>query len=137
MRLLAVDLGKKRIGIAVGESHPEVISPRPALAATGVLKQDAQSVDKIARREEVNVIVVGLPLEDGEEGRMAIVCRKFGELLVEHGWLVQYEDESLSSVQAIANMADLDMKASLRKKRRDGEAAAIILERFLHGEKTS
>ena len=135
MRLLAVDLGKKRIGIAVGESEPEVISTRPALAATGTLVQDAAAVNKLAKREEVNAIVVGLPLEDGEEGRMALVCRKFGDILATLGWTVKYADEALTSVQANANMAQVDMKASLRKKRRDGEAAALILERYLNGEK--
>lgn len=137
MRLLAVDLGKKRIGIAVGESQPQVISTRPALTACGVLKLDAESVNKIAKREEVDHIVVGLPLEEGEEGRMASVCRKFGEILTQLGWSVKYADETLTSVQANANMAQLDMKASLRKKLRDGEAAALILERFLYGETTA
>lgn len=134
MRLLAVDLGTKRIGIAVGETDPRVVSPRPSLAAQGTLKRDAAQVSALASREETKNVVLGLPLEDGEETRMARVCRQFGALLQAEGLTVHFVDETLSSVEAEAAMLEADIKASVRRKLRDGEAACRILERYLNGE---
>lgn len=130
MRVLAVDLGRLRIGIAVGETEFRIATPRPHLAATGTLKKDAEAISVLAKGEEVERIVVGQPLNEEDE-RMARVCGQLADLIRELGWDVDLVDESFSSVQADANMADL--KGSQRRKRRDGEAAAIILDRYFNG----
>ena len=130
MRVLAVDLGRLRIGIAVGETEFRVATPRPNLTATGTLKRDAEAISVLAKKEEVERIVVGHPLNEEDE-RMARVCSQFADLMREHGWHVELVDESFTSVQADENLADL--KGSQRRKRRDGEAAAVILERYFNG----
>ena len=132
MRMLGVDLGKKRIGIAVGESEPGVVSPRPFLTSRGSLQLDAEQVADRAKREEVDVVVIGLPLEpDGQEGKMASIMRKFGECVSRLGYQVRFADETLTSVQATATLAAADLTIDEARKRKDGEAACLILERFL------
>ncbi len=133
MRLLGVDLGKARIGVAVAEAEFGVISSRPALAAVGALAKDADTVAAAAKREMVDRIVLGVP--EHEDGRMAKVCRTFADLLIERGWAVDLVDETLSSSQADDRMFEAGLKASQRRKRLDGEAAGMILERYLSGGK--
>ena len=133
MRLMGVDFGFKRIGIAVGESSPAVASPRPALTASGTLKRDAEAISALAKREGAELIVVGLPLEgDGSVGKMARICTTVAEHLRELGHQVETVDETLTSVQAEQGLHDMGLKASLRRKARDGEAACLILERYMH-----
>ncbi|HEY0868309.1 MAG TPA: Holliday junction resolvase RuvX [Fimbriimonas sp.] len=134
MRVLGIDFGFKRIGVAVGETGAGVASARPPLEAAGALKRDAERISLLARREEADAIVVGLPLEKGVEGRMARICRTLGEHLASLGERVEFVDESLSSVEAEATLRGDDLKASQRRKLRDGEAARLILERYMHEE---
>jgi putative Holliday junction resolvase len=135
MRVLGVDLGKARIGLAVGESEAGIASPRAALSAIGTLEKDAQAVAAFARRERAEAIVVGVP--ESEDGRMAAVCRRFGTLLRSMGFVVYEVDESLTSVEAESAMAEAGLKASERRKKRDGEAACRILLRWMEGDGAS
>lgn len=130
MRVVGIDLGKARIGVAVAETEPFVVSPRPALAATGTLARDADAVSVLARREEAGTVVVGLPLEDGVEGRMARVMRLFGGLLTERGLVVAYADETLTSVAAQSSLSEAGLKGSQVRRAKDSEAACLILERW-------
>jgi putative Holliday junction resolvase len=138
MRLLGVDFGFKRIGIAIAESEPMIITARAPIEASGTLKKDAARLIEIAKREEVDRVVVGLPLEDGEEGRMARICRTLAGHIAEGGIPVDLEDESMTSVEAEATLRSIpsgdgagSLKASERRKLKDGEAARLILERYL------
>jgi putative holliday junction resolvase len=133
MRVLAVDYGFKRIGIAVADMEIGLPSPRSALAAKGSLERDAKAIAELARAEEATLVVVGLPVElSGEEGRMARICKTLGDAISRHGFEVRFTDETLSSVAAETVLRDAGLKAALRKKLRDGEAASQILERFLN-----
>lgn len=131
MRLLGVDFGFSRIGIAVGESEPRVVSPRPSFAAAGALKRDAVAIGELAKREEAQAIILGLPLKDGEEERMARICRMLAGHLEDLGFTVHLVDETLSSVEAENVLFEAGLKASQRRKARDGEAACRIIERYL------
>lgn len=137
MRLLGVDFGFKRIGLAVGESSPQVVAPRPTLTASGALKRDAEAIDRVARTEAVERIVVGAPLEDGEPGRMARICETLAGHLRGLGWTVETVDETLTSVSAEEALRDQGHRASVRRRMRDGEAACQILERYLHERPTT
>ncbi len=133
MRLLGVDFGFKRIGLAVGETDYGVVTPRPVLAASGALKTDAEAIARLAKVESVGAVVVGLPIEPcGEEGRMARICRTVAGHLEGHGFAVHLVDERMSSASADSILRDEGLKASQRRKRIDGEAAALILERFMN-----
>lgn len=132
MRILGVDFGFKRIGLAVAESEFGVITPKTALEATGTLKRDAENLAQIASKEEVDRVVLGLPVEeDGNLGKMARVCETVAAHLRTYGLTVELVDERYSSVEAETALRQEDLKASQRRKLRDGEAARILLERYL------
>jgi putative Holliday junction resolvase len=135
MRLLGVDFGFKRIGLAIAETEVGIVTPRAPLTASGTLKRDAEAIAIFAKREEVDAVVLGLPVEEsGEEGRMARICRTLAEHIVGNGMKVHLVDESMTSVQAERSLMDEGLKASQRRKLKDGEAAALILERYLDGK---
>ena len=134
MRALAVDFGGRRIGVAVGESRPGVASARPNIEASGTLAKDAEAIAQLARKEEAEVVVVGLPLDAEGETKMSRVCRMLGACIEERGLTVRYIDESFTSAEAERDMHDAGLKGSERRKRSDGEAACRILERFFEQE---
>jgi putative Holliday junction resolvase len=134
MRLLGVDFGFKRIGLAVAETEPFVATPRTPLPASGKLAEDARLLAEIARKEEAISIVLGLPLEEtGVEGKMAKIVKQLADRLRDEGLTVALVDERYSSVRADRAMRDANLKGSDRRKRKDGEAACLILEDFVHG----
>lgn len=133
MRVMAIDFGGKRIGVAVGEVEFGVITPRPALTATGTLKGDAAMIAKAARTEEVQRILIGVPVHE-EDQRMERICRTLGMHIEADGWAVDYVNEAFTSEEAESHLRNFDLKASERRKHRDGEAARLILERWLHEE---
>jgi putative Holliday junction resolvase len=101
MRLLGVDFGFKRIGLAVADTGVALPSPRNAIAASGKLKTDAATLSAILNNEHAEAVVLGLPVEpSGEEGRMARICRQLAGHLEERGHRVFFVDETLSSVEA-------------------------------------
>jgi len=133
-----VDFGFKRIGLAIAEAEHGVVTPRPFLEATGKLVTDAERLVEIGRAEDVDRIVLGLPLDDGEEGRMARICRILAGHIRDGGFAVDLVDETLTSVEAdarILDSAERRLKASQRRKLKDGEAARLILERYLAEER--
>lgn len=132
MRLLGIDFGFKRIGVAVVDSDIRLPNPRPTLTACGKLKGDAATIFAVAKKEQATGIVLGLPLEpEGTEGRMARIARQLAGHLEALGMTVHLVDERLSSVEAERNLCVDDMTARQRDKRRDAEAACLILERYL------
>lgn len=136
MRLLAVDWGTKRIGVAVGEEEHGIVRPLLPLTPTGALKRDAAMLAQVARKEEAQAIVLGLPLEPGGiEGRMAKIARTLAAEIEQAGVPVELVDETLTSVEAETELWSEGVKAARRRKLKDGEAARLILERYLHGKK--
>ncbi|MBS1716948.1 MAG: Holliday junction resolvase RuvX [Armatimonadetes bacterium] len=131
MRALGVDLGTTRIGIAVGEKEFGIVTPRPALKALGKLSLDAETIAAKARDEGVDLVVLGHPLQpDGSPSRLSGVCEKLADLIREKGVTVELQDEAFTSVEAEQQLNRLDLKGSDKRKARDGEAAAKILERY-------
>ena len=105
MRLLGVDFGFKRIGIAVAVTDPCIVTARPTIEASGALKTDAASLAEMARKEEVDQIVLGLPIEEsGDEGKMARICRLLAGHLTDMGCKVALVDERMTSVEAEARI---------------------------------
>ena len=131
MRVLGIDLGLRRIGVATGESAPRATSLRPAITASGTLKRDAESIAAVARREQADALVVGVPLGDeGEDEKVARAALKLADTLKAMGWTVHTANEAMTSVEAEANLRREGGTASVRRKLRDGEAARLIIERF-------
>ena len=136
MRYLAVDHGEKRTGLAICDKAETMASPLKVL--TGQAELVSQIV-KIARQENIEAIVVGLPLNmDSTEGPRAKSVRNFGAELENAAQIpVIYHDERLSSFDAEKKFAGLDITRKKKKKRLDAVAAASILEAYLehkHGD---
>ncbi|MEZ5163638.1 MAG: Holliday junction resolvase RuvX [Fimbriimonadaceae bacterium] len=112
MRWLGVDLGKVRIGVAVADDTTQLVRALPQITAKGALAKDAEQVIEVAKSEDAEGIVLGLPLDAGEETPMSKVVRRFGAILSEFGWQVDYVDESLTSFEADSQMFESGIKAS-------------------------
>lgn len=131
MRVLGVDFGSKRIGLAVGESEFGIVTPRNALTPTGTLAKDAKGIADFARGELADIVVVGVPYNE-EDQRMERICLRLAEEIGKLGFSVRTVDESMTSVGAESVMSDL--KVAQVRKRKDGEAACRIVERYFSEE---
>jgi putative Holliday junction resolvase len=132
MAIAALDLGRRRIGVAVTDAaamgaHPVGIVERHAL------KQDLDAIAAMLRDRRVNVIVVGLPLNmDGSEGPAALSARKFAAALaVALGVTVELFDERLTSFEARERLSDMPVRKGARKTGLDALAAVVILEGWM------
>lgn len=130
MRVMGVDFGGTRIGLAVMDARFGIASARPALLASGTLALDADEIAKWMGKEECELAVLGLPLAAGEETKMSRIVRMLGDRLAERGVKTDYEDEALTSFESEREMEAAGLKASQRRKMVDGEAAIRILERW-------
>ena len=133
MRYLALDLGTKRTGIAVGDDETGSAMP-VAVVDTRSESMLLDAVTSQIRDHEPDAIIVGLPLNmDGTEGKPAKDVRSLMERLAGHtGLPVHAQDERLTSDAARRRMAET---GPVRGRRDDAIAAAIILDEFL-GERS-
>lgn len=132
MRVLGVDFGERRIGLAVSDETGGIVVPVGAI----LRKSDAQAAAAIAfaaREREVRRIVLGHPLRlDGSEGPSATRVRLFARrLAATSGLPVDLHGEGLTTVAAEQNLVDAGVSAGRREGARDAEAAAVILRDYL------
>ncbi|MDZ7758994.1 MAG: Holliday junction resolvase RuvX [Desulfovermiculus sp.] len=134
MRVLALDFGLKRIGLAL--SDPE---GRMALPYTTLIKKDNSQllveIQGIVNKEEVEGLVVGLPMGlHGEETLSTRQARNFARRLSRTTSLPVYlQDETLTSAEASHRLHESGLRGRRQKKVLDQMAATIILENFLQG----
>lgn len=130
MAILGLDVGQKRIGVALAEDL--IAIPLTVIERTGE-NDDLERIVALAREHEVKRIVVGLPRSmDGSIGRQAERTLAFSRTLSQHTDVpVDTWDERLSTVAAERLLVDAGMKREKRKARRDAMAAAIILQSYL------
>lgn len=126
-----MDFGGKRIGLAAADSAAGLPRPLAGLAASGTLRTDARAVAAVASAEEAGLVVVGLPLLEGEETKMSGVCRKLAAELEALGLAVELVDEALTSREAHSAMAEAGVRGARRRRLVDSEAACRIAERYL------
>jgi len=136
VRLLALDVGDVRIGVALSDETGTLASGLVTLRAVGPRK-DVQAVSALAREHGVGEVVVGLPLRlDGSLGSQAEKVVAFVERLRRVLRLpVVTRDERLTSVAAGERLAEAGVKGRDRKARIDQVAAALILQEHLDGRK--
>jgi putative Holliday junction resolvase len=139
-RLLAVDLGTRRIGLAIGESDAGGARPLATVARRRTTAADAEVLGTIARTNGIDEIIVGLPLDmDGGEGAMAELARGWAVAIAHHlGLPVRLRDERLSSHVAESRVGAPGrgraggppgrVRRAAHRARIDREAAAVILE---------
>ena len=129
MRILALDVGEKRIGVARADSNIRIAVPVGFVSVDG---SEWQEIARIARLNNATFFVIGLPRSnEGNETAQSLYVRQFAKKLVEKlpGIKVRLQDESLTSV-----VAEERLKARKKKYEKgeiDAEAAAVILQDFL------
>jgi putative Holliday junction resolvase len=133
VRVLGIDLGSKRIGIAASDRSGTIASPLTVLQRCGSQGGDHRNIAKIVVEEEAVAIVVGLPLNmDGSEGKAAQSARAEVERMATVvGVPVYVHDERLTTVAADRVMLEQNMNAQARRKVVDKWAAAVILQAWL------
>jgi putative Holliday junction resolvase len=138
MRVLAVDLGSKRIGIAVSDALGITTRPLETIRRLNP-QRDIACLKAVSEEVEAESIVVGLPLRmDGTIGDAAAGVLRFIELLrAEVVIPVFTQDERLTSYEAEQIMMERRMNREQRKKRSDEFAALLILEDFLAKERAA
>jgi putative Holliday junction resolvase len=132
MRYLAIDLGEKRTGLAIGDDVTGIASPLDVIRTSSAeqrLVEIAHAVDE----QGPGALVVGAPLNmDGTKGPAAEKAQVFADELGERfGLPVYLYDERLTSVAADDQMAQTGLTHGQKKARRDALAAAVILDGFL------
>lgn len=130
-RVIGLDHGSRRIGIALGETETGMAFARPALQRRS-LAVDLDTIAALARDEEVELVVLGLPRNmDGSEGSQAAAARDFGKRLAAIGLRVEFVDERLTSWQAAEQLADEGRRVRRRSGEVDSAAARLILQEYL------
>jgi putative Holliday junction resolvase len=132
-RILAVDYGLKRIGLAMTDLLQITASPFETIESVS-LKKNALRIAEIAKANEADEIVVGLPLSmNGDESEMTDIVKKFAEELKNvSGLRVETMDERLTTAQAERMLIEeADISRQKRKGVKDKVAAALILQAYL------
>jgi putative holliday junction resolvase len=138
--VLAFDFGTRRIGIAVGDTVTFTAAPRrPVLVhASG---PDWGAIEREIRTAQPRLLIVGVPYNaDGSTGALTSAARNFAAALRERfGLAVEHVDERWSSIEASAALKrsrEQGMRRRVRREEIDSVAAAVILERWLAGERS-
>ena len=132
MRVMALDVGDKRIGIAVSDALLITAQPRPTLRRKG-LESDIESLRRLAVENEVHEIVVGQPLHmSGKESPQSEKVARFAEQLRKILDIpVVFWDERLTSFAAEQHLEEMGLKWRKRREHVDKIAAMIILQNYL------
>lgn len=152
MRFLAIDLGDKRTGLAVGDDETGLATPVELIERGLFVKLREEGAGSKRRDRDFNPeligaieraihehlgpgegVVVGLALHmDGTEGPRAALSRRFAEVIGGRtGRVVHLQDERRSSVSADQRLARTGLTHGEKRQRRDAIAAAEVLQRFL------
>jgi putative Holliday junction resolvase len=131
-RILAIDPGKIRIGLAICDTGRTIASPF-ALYTRRDAEQDAKYFKALVAEEKIGLVLIGLPVYmSGDEGPQAKLARAFGGLVAEWtGLPVRYWDERYTTRFAESILWDAGLTHKKRKERRDQLAAQILLASYL------
>jgi putative pre-16S rRNA nuclease len=136
-RLVGLDVGERRIGVAVSDASGTLARPLKTLRTTGLdgdaLQVSAAEVARVAAEEPLAAVVIGLPRRlDGSPNEMTPRVARFADRLGQRvGVEVILQDERLTSVEAESRLSARDRDWRSRKDRIDAAAAAIILQDYL------
>jgi putative Holliday junction resolvase len=135
-RLLGIDYGRKRVGLALSNPEQTIATPLETLTRRDE-RQDGARLKQTARDYAVVGLVVGLPVHmSGQEGAKAREARAFGNWAAKATKLpVRFHDERYTSAFADDLLHELDLTAAQRKQRRDRVAAQILLQSYLEGRR--
>jgi len=132
MRVLGLDIGSRRTGVAVSDPARTTATPVSVLDTANLL-EDSRILRRLVDDYEADQIVVGLPLSlDGTEGPQARDVRETASRITEHlGLPVAYHDERLSSAEAARVLRAGGLSAREQRGKVDKIAAALMLQSWL------
>jgi putative Holliday junction resolvase len=132
MRIVGLDVGERRIGVAVADERARVALPA-AVIERRELPTDLDAIARLVQEQGAEAIVIGLPISlNGSLGPQAQAVEAFGrELSARLPLPIEYWDERLSTVEAQRRLASAGHRGPKAKARRDALAAAIILQGYL------
>jgi len=133
MRVLGIDYGRTRIGLALSDEDAVLASPLPPYTSRGKDEAKIEHLARLIERKHVMQVVVGLPLHmDGSAGEMAAEATAFAERLgAETGVPVDLLDERQTTAEANRILREARVPRKRRKNLRDGIAAVQILQCYL------
>jgi putative pre-16S rRNA nuclease len=137
-RAVGIDLGTRRIGVAVTDSAQRMAVPHDTVSRSRDATEDRRKLVELIVGLEATVVVVGLPLSlDGSRGPAADAATAEAEslaaALAEHGIAVELVDERLTTVSAHRALAEAGTNARDRRRVVDASAAAVVLTTWLEG----
>ena len=138
MRVLALDVGDKRIGVASSDPTALIASPMTTITRRGE-PSDVDEVLRLVQEHAADEIIVGLPVSmSGRMGAQAAKVAAFAKILAERAEIsVKTFDERLSSAQAERMLKESGVKPSRSRARVDAAAAAVILQSYLDSRRAS
>ncbi len=120
IRYLGIDWGEKRIGLALGDNETKVATPLGSVSSI-------EDILEIIKQEEIDELVVGLPLSlSGETYKLSVNFKNFLNDFKKYNFVLHLVDERFSSHEA-----DVRVGRKLKKFNRDAIAAMIILQSYL------
>lgn len=131
-RILALDLGKKRIGLAISDPLGITAQGLKTLQRTRI-RDDLDALAELSQGMGVRLILMGLPKHmSGRDSRQAVYTREFADRLAEHtGIPIEYWDERWTSVAAERVLKESGISIEKRARAVDRLAAMILLESYL------
>ena len=130
-RIVALDIGDVRIGVAVSDAMRLIASPVEVIRRVG-FGPDVKRVQEICRRYDTSIVLSGLPYNmDGTLGFQSEKVRLFCQQLEKVGLTVYYQDERLTTVTAERALLEDNMHRAQRRQNVDKVAAAVILQQWL------
>lgn len=130
-RVVCLDVGEKRIGVAVSDPLGYTAQGVETIFTKGAAR-DLARIAELAASYETDRVLVGLPRSlDGREGHQAARVRAFADALVPMGLQVRYQDERLTSASATRVLLEGNVRRDKRKQVIDKLAATYILQSFL------
>ena len=132
---MAIDLGEKRIGVAISDES-RIIARAYSVLSRKSRKEDFQRYAHIVAEQKIKLLVMGLPVPlSGVEGQRAAWVRDYTTELAQHLEIpIEYWDESFSTKQAEASLRARGKRGKKVKERVDAVAAAFILQDYLDAQ---
>ena len=132
-RIMALDIGDVRIGIAISDLMHIIANPLETYTRKGNLQADAEYIVDIAKEKDVELMISGLPLGlKGEETVQTAKTREFVDKLKEICDVpIEYLDERFTTISAERVLIEGNVRREKRKKVIDKVAATIILQNYL------
>jgi putative holliday junction resolvase len=136
-RVLGVDFGSKRIGIAVSDAGESLASPLTVLERSGNLVTDHRRIQALVDEEEAYRVIVGLPVNlNGQREQAALaVLEEIPELELRLAVPVETWDERMTTAAAHKNLQAQNVSSKKRRNQIDKHAAAVMLQGWLDAQR--